>query len=389
MSTKTKKLLLISILAFMSVYFTGCINLSKKETPAERVINNNQGVFKSVDGGKTWSHKVNVEGGGYIDNVQISAIRIDPKDDNILYLGTVSMGLYKTENGGDTWAKVVDEGKVLSPTATINEIAIEKNNPKNVYMAATNNGKGELLKSEDSGKTWIESYIVNENIKTVFTVEIDPVSPNVVYIGTEQGGLIRSENRGKTWEPVLWFGAKSKVLEILIDTKNNNGLMVRLSDNIQKSTDKGKTWRIIKKEIKKALPKAEADVIQMGQINSITINPIDPLIIYLTYKNLVLVTRDGGENWEILDTITPAKTVVGTVPRVKQIGLIDNTVYYGAGNAIYKSEDAGKTWASYPINIKGDVRYTESDHSNKDIIYVGSFYIPPPEPAKKKSMFNF
>lgn len=391
MSAKIKKISFMAMLVFVSVYFTGCINLSKKPAaPQQRVINKDQGVFKTSDGGKTWEHKLNLEGGEFLDNIQISAMRIDPKDPNMLYLGTAANGLFKTENGGDLWTKVADENSVLNPAAKISDIAIEKNNSKIIYIAATNGTVGELLKSEDGAKSWTVSYVINENSKTVLSVEIDPISPNVVYIGTEQGGLIRSEDRGKTWEAVSWFGAKSAVREIVIDTKNNNGIMVRLADNIQKTVDRGKTWIILKKAIKAALPQAEANIIQMGQINSMTLKPTNPLMIYLTYKNLVLITRDGGDKWEILNTITPAKTVVGTVPKVKQMGLIDNTVYYGAGNALYKSDDSGESWSSYPISIKGDVQYTESDYSNKDIIYVGSFYTPPP-PAKpqRRGIFNY
>lgn len=112
--------------------------------------------------------------------------------------------------------------------------------------------------------------------------------------------------------------------------------------------------------------------------------------MYISYLNLVIISRDGGDSWEKLNTITPAKTAVGTIPQVKQIGLINNTVYYGAGNALYKSEDAGKTWSSYAISILGDVRYTVSDYTNPDVIYVGSFYDPPPPPKRQRSpLFNF
>ncbi|MCK4799690.1 hypothetical protein KAS31_01815, partial [Candidatus Parcubacteria bacterium] len=69
----------------------------------------------------------------------------------------------------------------------------------------------------------------------------------------------------------------------------------------------------------------------------------------------------------------------GTAPQVKQIGMMDSIIYYGAGNALYKSHDKGVSWSSYDIPIKGDVRYTVNDHSNSDIIYLGAFYDLPPK----------
>ncbi|MFZ2970101.1 MAG: YCF48-related protein [Minisyncoccia bacterium] len=387
MFQKTKKILLIAVLLFITVFFSGCINLTKKEeVVAKRKINANQGVFKSVDGGKTWEHKISLGGDEFIDNVKISSMKIDPKNNNNLFLGTVANGLYKSENGADLWMKVVDENNILSATAAINDIDIEKNNPNIIYLAAMNNKKGVLLKSDDGGKKWIESYIANETSKTVNVVKIDPISQNVVYIGTAQGGLLRSENRGLTWEPVKWFGADSGVDSILIDMKNNNGIIVKTDISIQKSVDKGENWTNVMPKIRKILTKKAT----VGKINSITMNLTNPLIIYATYQNLVIISRDGGDNWEVLDTITPAKTVVGTIPQIKQIGLVDNIMYYGAGNALYKSEDAGKTWSSYAISILGDVRYTVSDYTNPDVIYVGSFYDPPPPPKRQRSpLFNF
>lgn len=385
MPIKIKKMSLIAILVFISVYFTGCINLTQKPTVAERTINNDQGIFKSVDGGKTWEHKINVEGGDFLDGIVITAIKIDPKDNQVLYVGTDGNGLYKTENGADVWTKVVDASNVLSPTATINDIAIEKTNNKIIYLAATNNGIGVVLKSEDGGKNWQEKYITNENNKTVHAVEIDPLSPNVIYIGTAQGGLIKSSNRGGNWETVHWFDVGTEVQDILIDYKNDNGIILKTSVSIMKTTNMGKDWEDLG-------PKILADVpgIVIANINSITLHPYNPIIMYATYLNLVIDSKDGGNHWEKLNTITPAQTAIGTAPQVKKIGLSGDKVYYGAGNALYKSDDAGKTWSSYAISIKGDVRYTESDYTNPDVIYVGSFYTPPPPPKRVRNpLFNF
>jgi photosystem II stability/assembly factor-like uncharacterized protein len=89
------------------------------------------------------------------------------------------------------------------------------------------------------------------------------------------------------------------------------------------------------------------------------------------------VTKDGGNTWQKMDTITPSLTPIGTAPNIKQIGLINDIIYYGAGNALYKSDNKGLTWSSFDIPIKGDVRYTISDYTDKNIIYVGAFYTAP------------
>ncbi len=374
-----KKALFLLLLVLVAVSFSGCLNLSRKER--KRAVNDNQGVFKSVDGGKTWEHKVKVKDGSLIDKVKISSMVMDPKNNSVLYLGTRNHGLYKTTNGADLWEKVGDKNNILSGTATINDIAIERDNPDIIYLATLNNNKGELLKSEDGGKSWSKSYIIAEENKPVNAVEIDPLFSNVIYIGTEQGGIMKSEDRGRTWIALHWFD--SGVRDILIDFRNSNGIFVRTSNEILKSVDRGASWESLNEKI----TNTAGVKVDFGKISSVTMNDVNPLVIYINYLNLILATRDGGYTWERLNTITPSKTAVGTIPQIKQIGVRDNIIYYGAGNVLYKSENKGKSWSSYSIPIIGDVRYTVSDYTNPDVIYVGAFYEPPPKPKKRRSLF--
>ena len=386
MNEKINKILAVSLLMIITVSFSGCLNLSKKEgaEKKEGVVNDHQGVFKSVDGGKIWEHKVEVEDGGLIDNVKISSMVMDPNDSNILYLGTASNGLYKSENGADSWKKITDENNILSETIVINDIVTEKGNSNIIYLATLNNGKGELLKSEDGGKSWNKSHIIAEAGKAVTAVEIDPIFSNVVYIGTGQNGFIKSEDKGKTWVALYWFNAE--IIDILIDFRNSQGIIVRTTNDILKSINGGKEWESLTTNITSSSEVA----VNFTAISSITMDSHNPFVIYINYLNLILKTEDGGETWKKLNTITPSKTAVGTIPQIKQIGIINNIIYYGAGNVLYKSDNRGMSWSSYDIPIKGDVRYTVSDYTNQDIIYVGSFYTPPPPPKKKKNpLFPF
>ena len=381
MNEKTSKILTIALLAFVTISFSGCLNLTKKEEKEKAIVNDHQGVFKSVDGGKTWEHKVKIEGEGMIDSVKISSMIMDPNDKNVLYLGTVKNGLYKSENGADSWKKVTDENNILSGTATIYSIAVEKGNSNIIYLATLNNGKGELLKSENGGKSWIESHIIAKAGKAVNVVKVDPIFSNVVYIGTKQNGFIKSEDRGKTWVALYWFDVKVK--DILIDFRNNKGIIVRTANDILKSVNGGTEWKSLRKKI----TSSSKVKINIAKVSSITMDSHNPLVIYINYLNLILKTEDGGETWKKLNTITPSKTAVGTIPQIKQIGIINNIVYYGAGNVLYKSDNRGVSWSSYNIPIKGDVRYTVSDYTNQNVIYVGAFYDPPPPPKKKKNPF--
>ena len=374
------KILALSMLLLMTTSFSGCLNLSSKSDPVEDEKNEHQGIFKTADGGKNWEHKVTIEESeNLLDNVKIASMTMDPKNNSVLYLGTRQNGLYKSENSADSWKKITDENGILSESATVYDIAVENGNSNIVYIATLNNGRGELLKSEDSGKSWVSSYIISELGKQVNSVEIDFNYKNIVYISTEQGGLIKSENRGNEWFTLGWF--KTGVRDFVVDFQNNNGIIIRTTTEILKTTDGGTEWESLNKVMKGTL----GIKIDVSKISSMTIDNQNPLVIYITYSNLILVTHDGGYTWEKLNTITPAFTALGTIPQVKQIGMINNTIYYGAGNVLYKSENKGITWSNYNIPIKGDVRYTVSDYQDSNIIYVGAFYDPPA--GKKKSPF--
>ncbi len=402
-----KKISLMAILFFVAVSFSGCINLSQKPKETAVTRNDNQGVFKTIDGGKMWEHKVkletensdsNVKAGEekLIDNVKIISMKMDPQDNRVLYLGTVSDGFYKSENGADSWKKITDKNNILTDKTVVYDVAIEKGNSNIVYAATLNDTRGELLKSEDGGKSWSESYITAEKNKMVNKVEIDPIYKNIIYIGTAQGGFIKSEDRGKSWYTLGWFGVGVK--DFVVDFQNNKGIVVRTTNEVLKSVVDGNDETFISMGGKKGdiLEPIEGGKwmrlnrlmqislsfkISHPKISSMTIDNKDPLVIYITYLNLVLKTSDGGYTWEKLNTITPSLTALGTIPQVKQIGMIDDTIYYGAGNVLYKSNNKGITWSSYDIPILGDVRYTVNDYTNSDIIYLGAFYDPP---KKKK-----
>ncbi len=374
-----KKTLTLSILLLMTVSFSGCLNLSKK-SDSEYEKNEHQGIFKTTDGGKNWEHRVEIEESeNFLDKVKIASMAMDPKNNDTLYLGTRENGLYKSDNNADSWKKVTDENGVLSENATIYDIAVENGNSDIVYLATLNNGRGELLKSEDGGESWVSSYIISELGKQVNSVKIDPIYKNIIYIGTEQGGFIKSENKGNTWSTLNWF--RSGVKSFVVDFQNNNGIIVRTAAKIFKTADGGNDWEELNKTINATLKMKVA----ISKISSMTMDDKNPLVVYVTYLNLILITQDGGYTWEKLNTITPALTALGTIPQVKQIGMIDDIIYYGAGNVLYKSENNGITWSNYNIPIKGDVRYTVSDYKDSQIIYVGAFYDPPAK--KKKSPF--
>lgn len=366
---------LVSLLLLVVLSSSGCLGLGNGGTSTSVYRNDSQGIFKSTDGGRTWAQKVAIEGDTErrLDQISTGSIAIDPANTQVLYLGTLGHGMFKTENGADTWYDIADANNKFRENSYVYDIQVEEGNSNVIYAATLNDNRGVLLKTEDGGKSWTESYISTEAGKAIKRVEIDPQQPNTVYIGTAQGGFLRSEDRGQSWAMVRWF--EGGVKDFAVDYTDSRNIMVLTSNGLAKTTDGGAneetSWQSLTRTLQDFLDIRKASV---NQITSIMIDNQDPQVFYLTYKNLIFVTRDAGSTWDTLDTITPTTAPSKTLPEIKRIGLMDGTIYYGAGNAFYKSTDKGATWSSFDIPILGDVKYTVSDPNNQDVIYVGALY---------------
>ena len=176
-------------------------------------VSRGDGVYKSTDGGKTWKYV------GLGDTQQISRIRIDPKDPNVVYVAALGhlwgpneeRGVFRSRDGGKTWQKILYKDRDTGAS----DLIFEPGNP-NVLYAATwqvrrqpwrfdSGGPGSgLYKSTDGGDTWTDISRNRGLPSGVFgnvTVTVSPVNPNRVWamVEAKEGGLFRSDDAGETW----------------------------------------------------------------------------------------------------------------------------------------------------------------------------------------------
>jgi photosystem II stability/assembly factor-like uncharacterized protein len=171
------------------------------------------GVYKSVDAGKTWTHV------GLEDTEQIGQIRIDPKDPNLVYvaaLGHMSgpnaeRGVFRSKDGGKTWQKVLFK----SDKAGAIDLAMDASNPRVLYASfwqvvrkpwtfESGGPDGGIWKSTDSGDTWTElthNPGLPKGVLGRIGVTVSPANPDRVWalIEAQEGGIFRSDDGGKTW----------------------------------------------------------------------------------------------------------------------------------------------------------------------------------------------
>ena len=192
------------------------------------------GVFKSTNGGASWS-AINSGLSGVYDVV---ALAIDPMTPSTLYASIDNL-LYKTTNGGGTWSPVttgLGGNRGLFPY--IHSLAINPYLTGTLYAAADDG----VYKSTDSAGSWTNILTRLSNAR-ILSVAIDPHTPSILYTGTD-GGVFKSTDGGGTWSPRNNDLTGNGILAI--DPKTPNTLyLATYGSGVFKSTDSADTWTAV------------------------------------------------------------------------------------------------------------------------------------------------
>ncbi len=231
------------------------------ETPIRGNVSHGDGMYKSVDAGRTWTHI------GLEATRQIGRVRIHPKNPDIVYacaLGHVwapndERGIYKTIDGGKTWKQIYTRG----PKAGCSDLELDPTNPNVIWAGfweayrkpwlLDSGGPGSgLVKSTDGGETWTDltrSPGLPKGIIGTVGVAVSPVNPDRIFAGieAEDGGLFRSDDGGKKWTKVnedrklrqrAWYYNR-----FFCDPKNED-VIYGVNVGFFKSIDGGKTFSV-------------------------------------------------------------------------------------------------------------------------------------------------
>ncbi len=263
------------------------------------------GIYKSTDAGKTWTHL------GLRDGQQIPALAIDPRDPNRIFAAVLGhpygpneeRGLFRSTDGGQSWQKLIykDENTGAS------DVEIDPSNPDVVYASMWevregpwedgnefNGTGGGLFKSTDGGNTWHQlTNGLPKDLSQIY-VAIAPSDSHRLYatIGIASGSLAfyRSDDSGETWtkptddpRPSARIGGGDLAIP-RVDSKNVD-VVYCASTVTMKSTDGGKTWFGFR-----GAPGGD-------DYQNLWINPNDPNIILLVSDQGALVTVNNGASW--------------------------------------------------------------------------------------------
>ena len=269
------------------------------EANARNSVSFGDGVYRTLDGGKTWRNM------GLANTHHISRVVVNPLNSNIVYAGALGhntgpnedRGVYMTTDGGETWKKVlyIDAGHGCA------DLDIDVNNPNILYATMwrferkpwtfiSGDEKTGVFRSLDAGRTWTQ--LTNGLPKGLgrIGVRVAPSNSNVVYVVAESndGTLFRSDDRGDhfrmtTKNPAV-VGRGVYYAHITIDPTDENRVY-SIGMQLMTSIDGGKAWRRIAGGIH-------------GDFHTVWVDPKNPARIWIGEDGGIAVSYDRAETWE-------------------------------------------------------------------------------------------
>lgn len=340
-------------------------------------VSHGDGVWKSLDAGKTWRHM------GLADSRHIPRLRVHPKNPDLVYAAALghlygpndARGVYRSRDGGETWENIL----FVSREAGAVDLAMDPTNPRILYASfwrvlrtpwsLESGGEGSgLWKSTDGGDTWQE-LTHNPGLPTgpigISGITVSPSRPDNLYaiIEAGEGGVFRSRDGGDTWEKTnderklrqrAWYYTR-----IYADPADEEVVYV-LNVRFHRSNDGGRSFRQI--------PTPH------GDNHDLWIDPADPLRMIEGNDGGANVSFDGGKTWSPQDNQPTAQmyrvSTDNAFPYRLLGGQQDNSAIRIRARSAFGSAIGQRDWEP---TAGGESGHIVAKPDDPDIVYGGSY----------------
>ncbi len=321
-------------------------------------------------------------------SIAVSGVKGRPKE---AYFGAVGGGLWKTTDGGETWAPVTD-GQVRS--SSVGAVAVSESNPDIVVIGMGEScirgnimaGDG-VYKSSDAGKTW--THIGFEKSENISKIRIHPTNPDIIFVAAfgkhsapnAERGVYKSTDGGKNWRRVLFRNDSTAAIDLSMDHSNPDVLYAAMweayrkeftmssggaGSGLFKSTDGGETWTEITRNA--GLPSG-----LVGRIG-VSVSPVDGKRVYALVENAkggLFKSDDAGATWTLQTDTRNVRQRAFYYTHVLADSKSADVVYM-LNTSAFRSDDAGKTMVSVGDGTHGDFHDLWIDGDNAQHLVIGN-----------------
>jgi photosystem II stability/assembly factor-like uncharacterized protein len=318
------------------------------------------GLFRRAVGDGRWERITS----GLPEDAQIHAITVDPSDHDVVYVGTHD-GPYRSTDRGAHFQRLGFPDRDVE----IWSILVHPKRPKTLYAGASPVG---VYRSDDGGDSWkkLPAPGITERIAMAFPCRVmrfavDPVEADTLYATVEVNGVMRSRDAGESWQDcsadLIKLAAENPKLKSKIGSDNDTEgmldghalcaseaapgtVIVAVRMGLFRSPDRGAHWRDM--EIGRFSP------LHYGR--DIRVSPQDPRTLYACLSvaassdaGSLYRSSDLGETWQRFDNgLNPASTMMAVAPHPRDASQVYCATRRGE---VFGTLDGGKSWQAYPL----------------------------------------
>jgi photosystem II stability/assembly factor-like uncharacterized protein len=314
-------------------------------------MNSEMGVYKSEDGGNTWKLLKDTKG------IHILSIVISPSDSNFLLAGS-RRNLFRSTNAGKDWESIPTDG--YPEIRNINSLALDPQNTNIIYV-----GTNHLpWKSNDGGKTWKQNGAAGLGMlddSDIMGITVNQADPKLVYVNA-CSGIYRSTTAGEKWTkvPGIPFSAR-RTYALLPHPLQPNTIFAGTSEGLWRTKDGGKRWMLLTSKT--------------TVLRSVVVHPDKPnRVIIATDDFGVQISNDLGDSFTDANNGFINRHILAFMPHTVDRGRILASVYHdSSAGSVFASNDGGETWEPSSKGLGGrDVFTFHQSIENPSVVYAGT-----------------
>jgi photosystem II stability/assembly factor-like uncharacterized protein len=283
------------------------------------------------------------------DGGKVAALALDPVRPEILYAGTLG-GVFKSFDGGETWVAkregLHDELERL-PSSGVIALTIDPTNTEVVYAATGEEG---VWKSEDGGESWTFRFggleLEGGGFHGIIAIAVDPVASRTLY-ATDRGFVFKSTDGAESWQE-LDLGFDGGLLSIAVHPQTTETLLASSFSGILRSRSGGSRWE-------GPIPNSPREV------HSFVFDPRDPAVLWVgSPMGGVFRSEDGGDTWQVRNQGLPRPELSarGATSCLAGHPAEPDKLYAGTESGVYVRRSGQLGWA--PIGANGSTAEVSS-----------------------------